>query len=96
MPERPLDPTVVIDRVAEWYRVEPSAMRQSSRRVHIVRARRVAVIMVSLLSGCSLRVAAQSVGYSVGDSGSFVRLKTWVDETQLNLADVEAFVREAS
>lgn len=92
---RPFDPNVVIDRVGEWYHLDPVAMRTTRHRVHIVRARRTAVVLVARLCGCSLRVAARHVGYTVGDGGSFTLLKTWVDKTQPDLFEVEQFVKEA-
>jgi len=95
MLERPLDPTVVIDRVAEWYHIDRAEMVGDSRAVHVVKARWCAAAILHEYSGRGWPSVASLLGrvHHGGSAGLMNAAKRFGTE---ELTAVVTFVKEAS
>ncbi len=93
MSVRPADPNVVLERVCDWYHVSVQDVQDCLRVPIVVRARRVALVLIREMSQRTWRESMRFVGLTsttVGDGWKAARLADPVE-----VAEVRKYVEAA-
>ncbi len=93
---RPVNPHLVIDKVAEWHWLKPHDLTnagKSGNKPDVVAARRQAIRLIHDLSNRSWRTSISLLGGNDSGHGLRVKAQALTDE---DLAEVRAFVLVAA